>query len=85
MLHFLTDEMKGFSFNRYGFRGPPRLKLVAKPQVGERAVTITHITDWIERKLEIEFQVCAEVFLYFLCVESNLVQFGWCVMLLVND
>ncbi|XP_076458729.1 testis-expressed protein 2-like [Babylonia areolata] len=40
----------------YGFRGPPRLWLVAKPQVGERVVTITHITDWIERKLEQEFQ-----------------------------
>ncbi|XP_076451047.1 testis-expressed protein 2-like [Babylonia areolata] len=40
----------------YGFRGPPRLSLVAKPQVGERVVTITHITDWIERKLELEFQ-----------------------------
>lgn len=40
----------------YGFRGSPRLWLVAKPQVGERVVTITHITDWIERKLEVEFQ-----------------------------
>ncbi|KAL8565093.1 hypothetical protein ACOMHN_005296 [Nucella lapillus] len=40
----------------YGFRGAPRLWLVAKPQVGERVVTITHITDWIERKLELEFQ-----------------------------
>ncbi|KAL8579390.1 hypothetical protein ACOMHN_026755 [Nucella lapillus] len=40
----------------YGFRGPPHLSLVAKPQVGERVVTITHITDWIERKLELEFQ-----------------------------
>ncbi|KAK7507902.1 hypothetical protein BaRGS_00000867 [Batillaria attramentaria] len=40
----------------YGFRGSPRLWLAAKPQVGERVVTITHITDWIERKLELEFQ-----------------------------
>ncbi|XP_005101302.1 testis-expressed protein 2 [Aplysia californica] len=40
----------------YGFRGNPRLRLSAKPQVGERAVTITHITEWIEKKLALEFQ-----------------------------
>ncbi|KAK7113322.1 testis-expressed protein 2-like [Littorina saxatilis] len=40
----------------YGFRTPPRLWLSAKPQVGERVVTITHVTDWIEKKLEVEFQ-----------------------------
>ncbi|XP_041363565.1 testis-expressed protein 2-like [Gigantopelta aegis] len=40
----------------YGFRGNPRLWLVAKPKVGEREVTITHITEWIEKKLSLEFQ-----------------------------
>lgn len=42
---------------RYGFRGNPKLTLVAKPKVGARQVTVTHITDWIERKLSVEFQV----------------------------
>ncbi|KAH3862429.1 testis-expressed protein 2-like [Dreissena polymorpha] len=40
----------------YGFRGNPQLWLVAKPKVGEREVTMTHITDWIEKKLALEFQ-----------------------------
>lgn len=42
---------------RYGFRGNPKLTLVAKPKVGARQVTVTHITDWIEKKLSVEFQV----------------------------
>ncbi|KAL4240932.1 Tabersonine 6 [Mactra antiquata] len=40
----------------YGFRGNPQLWLVAKPKVGEREVTMSHITDWIEKKLALEFQ-----------------------------
>ncbi|CAL1530821.1 unnamed protein product [Lymnaea stagnalis] len=40
----------------YGFRQNPTLILKANPQVGERQVTITHITEWIEKKLTIEFQ-----------------------------
>ncbi|RUS89809.1 hypothetical protein EGW08_002421 [Elysia chlorotica] len=40
----------------YGFRGNPLLRLSAKPQVGERAVKITHVTEWIEKKLALEFQ-----------------------------
>ncbi|KAK6170117.1 hypothetical protein SNE40_018590 [Patella caerulea] len=40
----------------YGFRTNPTLSLSAKPKVGEREVTITHITDWIEKKLSTEFQ-----------------------------
>ncbi|XP_064627128.1 testis-expressed protein 2-like isoform X2 [Lineus longissimus] len=40
----------------YGFRTNPRLWLSAKPQVGERAISVTHITDWIEKKLALEFQ-----------------------------
>ena len=43
--------------SRYGFRGNPQLWLVAKPKVGEREVTVSHITDWIEKKLSHEFQV----------------------------
>ncbi|CAG5129894.1 unnamed protein product [Candidula unifasciata] len=40
----------------YGFLGNPHLRLSAKPQVGERAITITHIIEWIEKKLATEFQ-----------------------------
>ncbi|XP_033737107.1 testis-expressed protein 2-like [Pecten maximus] len=40
----------------YGFRGNPKLHLVAKPKVGARELTITHITEWIEKKLSTEFQ-----------------------------
>lgn len=40
----------------YGFRGNPKLTLVAKPKVGERRVTVSHITDFIEKKLSVEFQ-----------------------------
>ncbi|XP_072049026.1 testis-expressed protein 2-like isoform X2 [Amphiura filiformis] len=40
----------------YGFRGKPYLWLSAKPKLGTRQVTITHITDYIEKKLELEFQ-----------------------------
>ncbi|GFO02316.1 testis-expressed sequence 2 protein-like [Plakobranchus ocellatus] len=40
----------------YGFRSNPLLRLSAKPQVGERAVKITHVTEWIEKKLALEFQ-----------------------------
>ncbi|XP_067671155.1 testis-expressed protein 2-like [Haliotis asinina] len=40
----------------YGFRGNPRLWLSAKPKVGEREVTFNYITEWIEKKLSVEFQ-----------------------------
>lgn len=46
-----------FSAARYGFRSPPHLELKARPKLGEREVTLVHITDWIEKKLEQEFQV----------------------------
>lgn len=42
---------------RYGFRTPPHLELKARPKLGEREVTLAHVTDWIERKLDQEFQV----------------------------
>ncbi|XP_078081934.1 testis-expressed protein 2 [Mustelus asterias] len=40
----------------YGFRMPPHLELKARPKLGEREVTFAHVTDWIEKKLEQEFQ-----------------------------
>ena len=44
------------SFKRYGFRKPPYIELKARPKLGEREVTLVHVTDWIEKKLEQEFQ-----------------------------
>uniref|UniRef100_A0A3Q4AY44 Uncharacterized protein n=1 Tax=Mola mola TaxID=94237 RepID=A0A3Q4AY44_MOLML len=41
----------------YSFRVPPRLNLHVRPTLGEREVTITHVTEWIEKKLQCEFQV----------------------------
>ncbi|KAM3920834.1 testis-expressed protein 2 [Leptodactylus fuscus] len=40
----------------YGFRTPPHLELKARPKLGEREVTLAHVTEWIEKKLEQEFQ-----------------------------
>ncbi|XP_077461589.1 testis-expressed protein 2-like isoform X2 [Stigmatopora argus] len=40
----------------YGFRKPPHLELKARPKLGERKVTLAHVTDWIEKKLEQELQ-----------------------------
>ncbi|XP_066498099.1 testis-expressed protein 2-like [Hoplias malabaricus] len=40
----------------YSFRVPPRLDLRVKPMLGEREVTFSHVTEWIERKLQCEFQ-----------------------------
>ncbi|EHB10789.1 Testis-expressed sequence 2 protein [Heterocephalus glaber] len=40
----------------YGFRKPPHAELKACPKLGEREVTLVHVTDWIEKKLEQEFQ-----------------------------
>jgi hypothetical protein len=41
---------------RYGFRGNPELRLAAKAKLGERLVTLSQVTDWIEGKLCVEFQ-----------------------------
>lgn len=46
-----------FTFLRYSFRTPPRLDLNVRPTLGEREVTFTHVTEWIEKKLQCEFQV----------------------------
>ncbi|KAM9843387.1 testis-expressed protein 2 [Aulostomus maculatus] len=40
----------------YGFRSPPHLELKARPKLGEREVTLVHVTEWIEKKLDQEFQ-----------------------------
>ncbi|XP_042558530.1 testis-expressed protein 2 isoform X1 [Dipodomys spectabilis] len=40
----------------YGFRKPPYIELKARPKLGEREVTLVHVTDWIEKRLEQEFQ-----------------------------
>lgn len=40
----------------YGFRSAPHLELKARPKLGEREVTFAHVTDWIENKLNKEFQ-----------------------------
>ncbi|XP_026158156.1 testis-expressed protein 2-like isoform X2 [Mastacembelus armatus] len=40
----------------YGFRKPPHLELKARPKLGVREVTLAHVTDWIEKKLDQEFQ-----------------------------
>lgn len=42
---------------RYSFRVPPQLELKVRPKLGEREVTFLHVTEWIEKKLQHEFQV----------------------------
>lgn len=53
----VIPEWFGYFCCRYGFRTPPHLELKARPKLGEREVTLAHVTDWIERKLNQEFQV----------------------------
>ncbi|OXB68804.1 hypothetical protein ASZ78_002219 [Callipepla squamata] len=43
--------------HRYSFRVPPQLELKVCPKLGEREVTFLHVTEWIEKKLQHEFQV----------------------------
>ncbi|XP_041134300.1 testis-expressed protein 2-like [Polyodon spathula] len=40
----------------YSFQIPPRLDLKVRPKLGERKVTFSHVTEWIEKKLQQEFQ-----------------------------
>ncbi|NXD13926.1 TEX2 protein, partial [Nothocercus nigrocapillus] len=40
----------------YSFRAPPQLELRVRPKLGEREVTFLHVTEWIERRLQHEFQ-----------------------------
>lgn len=44
-------------FCRYSFCVPPKLDLHVRPKLGEREVTFCHVTEWIEKKLQNEFQV----------------------------
>ncbi|TMS33220.1 hypothetical protein L596_000983 [Steinernema carpocapsae] len=37
----------------YSFRKPPRISIRAIPQVGDRSVDMTTVSDWIEGKLRI--------------------------------
>lgn len=40
----------------YGFRNNPQLSISARPKFGERKVTLSPVTDWIKKKLVLEFQ-----------------------------
>lgn len=40
----------------YGFQPTPELTLKAIPKMGDREVSLSHVTDWIERKLAEEFR-----------------------------
>uniref|UniRef100_A0A3Q4AHW9 SMP-LTD domain-containing protein n=1 Tax=Mola mola TaxID=94237 RepID=A0A3Q4AHW9_MOLML len=40
----------------YSFSVPPKLDLLVRPKLGEREVTFCHVTEWIEKKLQDEFQ-----------------------------
>ncbi|KAM9305445.1 testis-expressed protein 2-like [Gastrophryne carolinensis] len=40
----------------YSFRTPPRVEMKVVPRLGEREVTFIHVTEWIEKKLQDEFQ-----------------------------
>lgn len=40
----------------YSFSSPPKLDLHVRPKLGEREVTFCHVTEWIEKKLQEEFQ-----------------------------
>lgn len=40
----------------WGFKYPPQMWLTATPKIGERQVSVTHVTDWIEKKLVKEFE-----------------------------
>ncbi|CAG7729362.1 unnamed protein product [Allacma fusca] len=39
-----------------GFRHNPAMQISARPKFGARAVNLTHVTDWIQKKLLHEFQ-----------------------------
>lgn len=39
----------------YGFRGDPNLVLSARPRLGEHRVSMSHAIEWIEKKLQQEF------------------------------
>lgn len=45
-------------YDRFGFQESPKLELVAKPKLGQREVTLSYVTDWIEKKLCEVVEVC---------------------------
>jgi hypothetical protein len=45
------------SYLRYGFIGNPTINIVVTPQVGEKELSYSAVTDWIADKLKLEFQV----------------------------
>ena len=57
VMHFIYMFLTQMLCLRYSFQGPPRLDLHVRPMLGEREVTLTHVTEWIEKKLQCEFQV----------------------------
>lgn len=48
---------------RYSFQAPPQLDLHVRPTLGDREVTFTHVTEWIEKKLKCEFQVSPSLYI----------------------
>jgi hypothetical protein len=41
-----------------GFRTNPEIQLDARPQFGERHFNLSQITEWLKKKILLEFQVC---------------------------
>uniref|UniRef100_A0AAR2JM41 Testis expressed 2, like n=1 Tax=Pygocentrus nattereri TaxID=42514 RepID=A0AAR2JM41_PYGNA len=55
----------------YSFCVPPKLDLRVRPKLGEREVTFCHVTEWIEKKLQDEFQLyCTLMHTYLNLVSS---------------
>ena len=63
LVQFLCPFYKAYKyylfemFFRYGFISNPILNLDIIPQVGEKEVSYTAVTDWISDRLKLEFQV----------------------------
>ena len=57
-MHIQLCALRDISLlSRYGFRGTPLLFVSARPKLGDRQVKLTHVTEWIEKKLKQEFRV----------------------------
>lgn len=63
----LVKNINFFPTIRYGFRGTPLLFVSARPKLGDRQVKLTHVTDWIEKKLKQEFRVGLRDILLLIC------------------
>uniref|UniRef100_A0A3Q2DGG7 SMP-LTD domain-containing protein n=1 Tax=Cyprinodon variegatus TaxID=28743 RepID=A0A3Q2DGG7_CYPVA len=53
----------------YSFCVPPKLDLHVCPKLGERELSFCHVTEWIEKKLQDEFQVIINI-IHFLSRKS---------------